>query len=195
MNIDAMAVRRIRWVVARWWHGPGARMSVWVLGLCAALAAVAAWHAALQAGAERDAVASEVAVLRSQPPAPAAVSKADARAGDFTATLPAKASAAQALEVLQSAAARTQVAVESVQVQDMPATEERLGRVELVVTARGSYADLKRWLAEVTERVPGSTIARLQLQRQEGTPQVQAQLVVVAWSQPEVSSASLPDRR
>jgi hypothetical protein len=195
MNIDAPALRRIRWELARWWHGPGARASVGVLAVCAALAAAVAWRGAQHARAERDGLAAQVAALRSTQAPPTVPDKAAATPADFTARLPVSASAAQALEALHTAAARTQVAMDSVQVQESPPAPDRLGRVELSVLARGGYADLKRWLAEVTERVPASTVARLQLQRDERGAQLQAQVLLIAWSRPAAAAAVASERR
>jgi Type II secretion system (T2SS), protein M subtype b len=95
--------------------------------------------------------------------------------------------------VVQGAAERAAVAVESVQVQELAATPERLGRLELSINARGSYANLKRWLAEMTERLPASTVLRLQMQRPDGAADVEARFTLVVWSQP--LNASLVERR
>jgi Type II secretion system (T2SS), protein M subtype b len=106
---------------------------------------------------------------------------------DFTANLPATVAPAIALDVVQGAATRAAVAVETVLVQEYAPSPERLGRTELAVTARGSYANLKRWLAELTERLPATTVSRLQLQRgADAAADIEARLTLVAWSQPVV---------
>jgi hypothetical protein len=115
--------------------------------------------------------------------AAAPASSVPASTADFTVRLPPTPSASTALEIVQDAASRATVSVISGQVQETPPTAERLGRAELAIVVRGSYANLKLWLAEVLQRQQGATVSRLQLQRVDGTTDVEARLSLVLWSQ------------
>lgn len=157
------------------------------LGVVACLAVAWSWQASQRARVTQAALAAQLSDMQSaQRAAPPAAATS---ATDFTANLPPATSPAPALAVVQSAAASASVTVEAAQVQEFAASIERLGRAELSLTARGSYANLKRWMAEVTERVPASTLSRLQLQRAEGAADVEARLTVVVWSRPAVPGA------
>jgi Type II secretion system (T2SS), protein M subtype b len=186
MAVEPLSTRALVWAVSRWWHGPGAFTTALVLSVVALTLVAWAWHGAAQARAARTEVETQLAGLRAE--RAAAPAGTGASASDFTAALPVTASPALALEVVQSAALRATVRVESAQVQEFAASPERLGRVELALTARGAYANVKRWMAEVTERVPASTVSRLQLQRTEGAPEVEARLTLVVLSQPTTAS-------
>jgi HAMP domain-containing protein len=186
MAVEPLFKRALVWAVSRWWHGPGAFTTALVLSVAALLLAAWAWRGAAQARTARTEVETQLARLRAE--RPVAFTATHASASDFTATLPVTASPALALEVVQSAALRATMRVGSAQVQEFAASTERLGRVELALTARGAYANVKRWMAEVTERVPASTVSRLQLQSMEGGAEVEARLTLVVWSQPTTAS-------
>jgi hypothetical protein len=115
-------------------------------------------------------------------------------AADFTSTLPTVVAAAQVLDVLQSTATETGVALESVQVQELLGSEARLGRVELLLFARGGYLNIKRWLGKVMAQTPHTTLVRLQLQRAEALGTVEVRLTLVAWARP-VAAVSSPGTR
>jgi hypothetical protein len=186
VNSDSALLPRSLWALNCWWRGSGAVATAALAGIATLIAAVWAGHSAVQARATRAGLAVQLAALRAE--ASAAGTVASPPAADFTAELPATVSPAAALEVIQGAAARLAVRVESVQVQEVSASPERLGRAELAITARAGYADLKRWLAEMTERLPASTVSRLQMQLVEGTAQVEARLTLVVWSRPATTA-------
>jgi Type II secretion system (T2SS), protein M subtype b len=187
MAVEPFSPTALGWAVSRWWHGAGAFTTAVVLSFASLTLLAWAWHGAIEARAVRTEAETQLERLRNE--RPVAFAATGASASDFTATLPVAASPVLALEVVQSAASRASVRVESAQVQEFSASTERLGRVELALNARGAYANVKRWLAEVTERVPASTVSRLQLQRTEGGPEVEARLTFVVWSQPTTVSS------
>jgi hypothetical protein len=187
MNAESVSARSLLWSSSRWWNGSGPLALATTLGVAACLAAAWMWQASQRARATQATLTAQLTdtqhAQRAAPPAAAA------SAADFTTDLPLAASPAQALAVVQSAAASASVTVDAVQVQGFAASTERLGRAELSLTARGSYANLKRWIGEVTERIPASTLSRLQLQRAEGAADVEARLTVMVWSRPAVPGA------
>jgi hypothetical protein len=187
MNTESSPLRVLLWTARRWWHGPGALTVTAVCGVASLVLAGWAWQAAGHARVTRATPESQLLALRNEPPAvPLAVNTSTA---DFTAHLPATVAPTIALDVVQGAATRAAVAVQAVLVQEYAPSPERLGRTELAMTARGSYANLKRWLAELTERVPASTVSRLQLQRGvDAAADIEARLMLVVWSQPAVMS-------
>ena len=189
---DGNSLRSWRWNVQRWWLTGGAQMVA--VGAAAPLFVIAVWlaHAAWQTRAARDALESQLTTLRSA--SPIALPTEPQRQADFTTRLPSVVDTAQALEVVQDAAARAGVVVVSAQVQDSAPTPERLGRVELTILARGNYANVKQWLSEIATRLPMSTVPRLQLQRSEASPEVEARVGVTLWSQAALPSLQ-PERR
>jgi Type II secretion system (T2SS), protein M subtype b len=187
MTTESSALRVSLWTVSRWWHGPGALTVSAVCGVASLVLAGWTWQAAAEARATRAGLESQLVALRHEQPA--VLPLVNTSTADFTAHLPATVAPAIALNVVQGAATRAAVMVEAVQVQEYAPSPERLGRTELAMTVRGSYANLKRWLAELTARLPASTVSRLQLQRSaDAAADIEARLTLVAWSQPAVAA-------
>lgn len=170
------------WVIRRWWHASGA-VQMAIAGSAAALTTVAfAFHASIQTRNATLLLEQQLHAMGSMSAATSAPS-APASTADFTVRLPPTPSASTALEIVQDAASRAAVSVVSEQVQETSPNAERLGRAELAIVVRGSYANVKLWLAEVLQRQRGATVSRLQLQRVDGTPDLEARLSLVLWSQ------------
>jgi hypothetical protein len=108
---------------------------------------------------------------------------------DFTARLPSSTSSQSVLEIAQSAVQKTSMTITAIQVHERPSATDRLGRTELSLSIHGSYGSLKRWLSEVTARLPAMTVTRFQLQRIENAPEVEARLTLSAWSRPLAATA------
>jgi hypothetical protein len=170
------------WVLRRWWHGSGAVQMAIAVSAAALTAVAFAFHASMQTRNTTLLLEEQLHAMHSMSAA-ASASSVPASTADFTMRLPATSTASSALEIVQGAAGRAAVSVVSEQVQETPHSVERLGRAELAIVVRGSYANLKLWLAEVLQRQPGATVSRLQLQRVDGTTDVEARLSLVLWSQ------------
>jgi Type II secretion system (T2SS), protein M subtype b len=195
MSVDtSRAWTRWHWAIERWWHGPGARHAAVVAGVAAALLTAWAWQGAVQERSARTALESRLAAPPGAAP-PMLTARVTEPVADFTTTLPASISPAQALEVVQSAAARAKVVIDAIQVQEAAPTVQRLGRAEVSITARGSYADLKRWLAEATDRLPAATVSRLQMLRADSAAEVEARLVLVVWARPVAAEGAAAEGR
>ncbi len=180
-----------RWTCSRWWHHGGAATLAMLgaamallLGSIFGMAALRTWQA-LQDKREQIGLRTSVDDVRVHPPESSPI--------DFTIGLPRMQASLvpRAMTVVQDAAQRAGVAIESMQVKESAPTVERLGSGELNIVARGSYAALKRWLAEIVDRVPASTVPRLQLQRAAGVPDLEARITLRAWSRP---AAPVADR-
>jgi Type II secretion system (T2SS), protein M subtype b len=188
MHSESSTARAFVWAFDRWWHGVGAITTATALGFASLILAAWAGHGTMLARATRTGLEAQVATLRVGAPL-VPIAAAAPLAADFSADLPATTAPASALEVVQGAAARAAVVVASVQLQELAASPERFGRIELSIQARGGYANLKPWLAEVIERVPASTVLRLQMQRAEGAADIEARFTLVVWSRPLATAA------
>lgn len=74
-------------------------------------------------------------------------------------------------EVVQQAselAARSGVNIRSLSVSHQPASPAASGRVNLEVSAGGSYAALKAWQADVSQRFPALAVQNLRMQATAG---------------------------
>lgn len=109
---------------------------------------------------------------------------------DFTASLGPVRPAEQLVEEVQQAAAGAGVALIALQVSEQAPRADRLGRTELPIELQGPYPAVKHCLAEILRRIPQSTVARLQWQRVEGTPDTVARAQLVVWFAPTVAKAS-----
>jgi hypothetical protein len=89
---------------------------------------------------------------------------------------------------LEQAARALDVIIRRIEVAQVPPSATELGRLQLAVVAEGTYADLKRWMAEWTARLPSATIAQLRLQRAESAAETQPLLEwsgsITVWSRP-----------
>jgi hypothetical protein len=182
-NLQLADHRIRRWAAGRWWHDGGGAAKV-ALAACVLPLLVLGWalHAARVARATQGALEDEWRASREALVVTAVPDVPEKR--DFAAFLPVHAGSAEALGIVNDAAQRSAVAITAQQVQVLAPTPERLGRTELAIVTRGSYAAVKQWLGEVTDRLPASTLARLQLQRAEGMPELEAHATVVVWSRP-----------
>lgn len=88
------------------------------------------------------------------------------------------------MAVVQDAAHRSGVSIESTQMHESAPTGERLGRGDLIIAARGPYSALKRSLAEILDRAPAATVSQLQMQRAVGAADLEARVTLRVWSRP-----------
>jgi hypothetical protein len=169
------------------WPREGAFLFALLAGVGGTLALVLTWRAALH---ERDLLTALIADDQAPPVVAFGLATGDAREeASFVDRLPLAPEAFDALRIVESAAQRHAVSVSSQHVQRMTPLPERLGRVDVTVAAQGRYADVKSFLAEVSDRVVASTIARLRLQRIEDRPGIELRLTLSVWSQPVQASA------
>ncbi len=115
---------------------------------------------------------------RSRPPA--------TRAGQlatFYEFFPAVASLPDWLAVLNTAAAKNGLVLESGDYALLPARgEQRLARYEMTLPLKGSWPQLRGFVAEVMDKIPAAALEDLALRREAvGAPQVEAKLKFVLW--------------
>ena len=91
---------------------------------------------------------------------------------------------AAVLQELQRACARADVALASEQIRSRSPSPELLGRLELVVTLRGTYAGSKQVLKQVIDRFPTMTLQRLAVRRGASLADVEATATLSVWSAP-----------
>lgn len=181
----AVAVERppIGWKISRAWHRGSARRHVWAFCLVATTALLVslalvrdrlhAWNAASTASLH-DALA-ETQVRHGDAPVPT---------GDFATSLPAAPNESQVLLEVQRAASDTSVALVSMQAQHHPATRDRLGRLEVLLSLRGPYVGTKQIIKQVLERFPSATLQRLRMRKGSAPADMETQLTMSFWSAP-----------
>lgn len=102
--------------------------------------------------------------------------------------LPVHAEADQVVQRMEQAARPARVVIRRIEITQVPPSTAELGRLQLAVVAEGGYADLKRWMAEWSARLPAATISQLRLQRPDSAPGVAPVLewsgTVTVWSRP-----------
>jgi hypothetical protein len=177
------------WAWGRLWRRGGAA-NLAALGAVATLLlagtlGAAAWQARLALRVQQEASAASTAAADTpwMPPAPVFA------APEFTAGLSATPSTPAAMAVVQDAAERAGVSIDSVQVQASAPTGERLGHSDLSITVRGPYAALKRWLADVTGRVPAGTVLQLQIERTAAATDLEARVTLRVWARAAAEAA------
>jgi hypothetical protein len=177
------------WVLSHWWYaGRGGFCIAAAVSSLIVAAGVGVLYLSGHARLELVPLESRRASLREQnsvqPNASIAAASIAAQQPNFTEGLPSSLSGSSALDIIQSAADRATVVVASAQLQESASTTERLGRAELSIATRSTYANAKRWIAEVMERKPAATVSRLQLQRAEGSTDIEARVTFVLSSRP-----------
>ena len=115
---------------------------------------------------------------------------APTRQADFTSSLPAFASIDSMIRDLQRFSVRAGVSFVSVDASVSDATVRTLGRVEIAVTLRGEYAQLKSVLAQVLDRYPHLVLQRLSLHRQSRPADVEARVNLLLLSSPLPTTGS-----
>jgi len=158
-----------------------------VLPLCAALIAGTAigwrWQQAQGVASTESAAAGLARDLR----ALQATGSASAPAGDYARRLPPSAPVEPVVDRLQRAGAAAGVTFGSFSATARPASEQALGRTELAVTLRGSYANLKPVLADVLQRFPALVLQHLTLRRGATGGDLEARIDVVLPTRPLVA--------
>lgn len=88
--------------------------------------------------------------------------------------------------------------LDAVQVQPRAPTAEVLGRSDLTLSLRGSYATIKQLCADMLSRYPNMTLAHLTLRKAATPPDLDATIVLMLWGAPAAlgssDSAPLPSR-
>ena len=115
---------------------------------------------------------------------------APTRQADFSSTLPASVSIEPIIRDLQRFSVPAGVSFVSVDASAREATVRTLGRVEIAVTLRGEYAQLKSTLAQVLDRNPHLVLQRLNLHRQSGPADVEARVNLLLLSSPLPTTGS-----
>ncbi len=183
-RVSALGVFRDESPQARFWWACTLAVVLAVLALALALLAWRTHSLAQTAVAQSEAARLEWSRLN-EPPTHAQPATAPSH--------PALALAAQpeadlVVQRLEQAARMARVVIRRVEATRVPPSATELGRLQLAVVAEGSYADLKRWMAEWTARLPAATISQLRLQRPESTPTTVPMLewsgTVTVWSRP-----------
>ena len=150
-----------------------------------------AWHLR----ETRESTQLEASVERLQREVRAAqAAAASGPAGTFITRLPTTVSIDPIVSQFQQAAAGVAVAFVSVSAINREASAESLGRTQLSVTLRGSYANLTTVIGETFDRYPGLLLERLTLRR-VGTPaEVEARVDLLLVTQPRPAGAGGPSR-
>lgn len=188
-----MTPAQLSWALRAGWHQGSLRtgLAVSALALSAGACMLAgAWYRSTQ----REESALQAQWARSAGTALPVTATDENPGRDFTASLGAVQASEHLVAVIQSAAARARVTLASVQVQEQATTPDRLGRTELPLVLRGRYPAIKRCLAEILDRIPHTTVARLQWQRVEGVAESEARVQLVAWFAPAAAAATSPAR-
>jgi hypothetical protein len=113
---------------------------------------------------------------------------------DFTFDLRAPLPPAHLADLVSGAAARNGVVVSIMQINEVAAALDRLGRSEIALAFQGSYPAVKQTLAEMQDRWPSATVARLQWRRADNAEQTEARVQLVVWSRPN-SVGAMPTTR
>lgn len=114
------------------------------------------------------------------------------RASDFTQRLGAELPVARVVEELRRSCERTGVVLVAVQIRERAASPEQLGRAELVVTLRGSYADSKHVLKDAIDRYSARlTVQRMRMRRLQSPADVETTVVLSLWSAPPTPDAAM----
>lgn len=189
----AATLHWLRWEIGRWWYYRGPAHLAWAAALVAAalLAGLLVVDRRLQA--QRTALEATLARM----PVPAAASgvahhETPSTVSDFTAGLPASPIGPQAMASIQRAATTSGLMLNTVQLQEVAPTAERLGQVEVTIAARGDYGIFKRWLAEFMRQQPSATLAHLRLQSAVNGAGLDISARLRVWSRP--TPPTLPER-
>ena len=148
---------------------------------CAAAITAAAW---VRQHAQEASAALAVRIAHEREALPPSAAASAATAPDFTATLGAPLAAAQLVQELQRACVQANATLAGVQATERRATRDELGRLDLVVSLRGSYPNTKQVLKQVVERFPGVTVQRLRMRRNASSSDTETSVTLSAWSPP-----------
>lgn len=103
---------------------------------------------------------------------------------DFTQSMGLPPSAVRVVQELKQASAAANATLVSTQSQEHPPAVDRLGKLELTVVLKGSYASDKQVLALVVERFPFVSVSHLRLRKGQGPSDVEATATLVFWGAP-----------
>jgi Type II secretion system (T2SS), protein M subtype b len=148
------------------------------VGAAFALCAAATWHVVEQSGAY-----TRVDTLQRKSPS-GTLALAAVEPTDFTFYLRSPIPPAHLADLVSGAAARNGVVVSIMQINEVAAAHDRLGRSEIALAFQGSYPAVKQTLAELQDRWPSATVARLQWRRADNAEQTEARVQLVVWSRP-----------
>lgn len=139
------------------------------------------------------AIRQQMVALAAQPvpPAPALQPPQE----DFTYQLPVRPDIAPLVGELQRAASSQGVAVLELQSRTAGATGQQLAQAELTAQMSGTYTAIKQVLWEVQSRYPHATVRRLSLRRNTSPQDIQAEVTLVLWGQPQrpAPNTDVPD--
>lgn len=158
--------------------------------LSLSLAAAATFWRAHSERRQLRAVSSVDALQSTQQRDPAQPMPAPTREVDFTSSLPASASIDPILRDLQRFSVSAGIIFVSVDASARDATGRTLGRIEIAVTLRGEYAQLKSVLAQALDRYPHLVLQRLSLRRLAAPADVEATVNLLMLSKPKPATGS-----
>jgi len=164
-----------------------------MIGFAAVSAALALWQSQSQVQMQLSRVEERnLTQLLNQ-----ADSKATSIASDFLGGLFQVTASRGVVDTFQRAAHEAGVFVPSLSLRQTPSRSDQLGRLELTVTAQGSYAALKQLLAEWLDRFPSATVRSQQWHRVDtsgtsgaGPVVIEANWVLSVWTRPTGIEAS-----
>ena len=170
-----------------------------LLGLSALAAAVTLWQHQFELRIKSECAENRNLVqLLNQTPSPTT-----SIAQDFLGSLSQAITSRSIVDTFQRAAQAAGVAVSSLTLRQSASRADQLGRLELTVTAQGSYSALKQLLAEWLGRFPSATVRAQQWRRVDisgapgaGTVAVEVNWVLSVWTRPvgiDVSTRPLSD--
>lgn len=164
----------------RWWLVVG----VGLLGVSVGLVAAGRAHEAL--AATEFSLSAWQARQTAKPAAQA--QPADTR--DFIQTLPGRFANDHLMSVIERARLDHGVVLGRIQIDPRPPEPGQLTSTDLSLTLKGTYPAIKAVLSELTARCPEVTLARLGLQRNAGTPEVEAVVSLRVWAKPVAVGSS-----
>lgn len=102
----------------------------------------------------------------------------------------ARGSAEQAIATVDHTARALGVSLASVSTTRTEATPQSLGRLDLTITLRGSYANLKQVIAETLDRFPAAVLQQLAFRRAAPGTDLEAQVRLTLLSTPAPQSSA-----
>jgi hypothetical protein len=145
--------------------------------------ASASWH--VHSSRELDSVVLQTSKLRASLDRPnSSATRGASEYSDLSLRLPERARAESVVRDLQRAAAAASVTFVSLSAADRLATAQTLGRLELRVTLRGSYAGAKSVLAEVMARQPAAVVQRLAMRQVAEIAELETQVDLLLLMRP-----------
>lgn len=173
----------IVWRLRRAWALGPAPWWAWCAAFAGALVVAGGGLIANQSIARQIELANgQLAIARTVVPLTATPTPVEAR--DFTHALAPATPVVQVVEELRRSCERSNVVLASVQVRERPASDEQLGRAELLLTLRGSYGDSKQVLKDATDRFSKLTVQRLRMRRLQAPADVETTATLSLWAAP-----------